>query len=110
MPTPDTLTGPDGLPYAVRLTREEVAGIAGHFHWIPAGRGYLRAHVEKHHPGWTSNDFARVFNSARILVPSQVGGPPRVHKWVVAVWISHDLEWCVESTRLHKPIVSSRNS
>ena len=110
MSTPDTLTGPDGHPYAVRLTREQVAGIAGHFHWIPATRGYLSAYVAREHPGWNSNEFARVFNTARILANSSVGGPPHPHKWLVAVWISSNLEWLVESTRSYRPVHSSRNA
>lgn len=109
MPTPDTLTGPDGNPYAVRLTREQVAGITRHFHWIPASRGYLSAHVSRHHPGWHANDFAKVFTQARVLVNSSIGGPPHPHEWLVAVWISHELEWFVETSRAHRPVFSSRN-
>lgn len=109
MSTRNTLTGPDGRPYAIHLTQEDVAGIVRYFHWIPACRGYLRGYVESHHPGWDPNEFARVFRDAGVLVNSSVGGPPHTRKWLVAVWISSDLEWCVESTRLHKPIVSSRN-
>lgn len=110
MSTLDTLTGPDGLRYAVRLTREQVAGIASHFHWIPACRGYLRDYVVREHPGWDANEFAEVFNNARILVNSSVGGPPHPAKWLVAVWISRDLDWFVETTRAYRPVFSSRNA
>ena len=110
MPTPDTLIGPDGLPYAVRLTHDDVHGITGYFHWIPAGRGHLSAYVSSHFPGWEPNEFAKAFTKSGVLRRPEGGGLPRPHKWLVAIWISHDLEWCVESTRLYRPVVSSRKA
>ena len=109
MTSPNTLTGPDGRRYAIRLDRDQIAGITSHFHWIPASRGYLRDYVSRTHPGWDSNNFATVFNAARILKQSGVGGPPHPHRWVVAVWISADLEWLVETTRQERPTYSSTN-
>ena len=108
MTTPDTLTGPDGFPYALRLTRDDVAGITRHFHWIPACRGYLRDYVGREHPGWDPNEFVQVFNSARILVNSTSGGPPHPARWLTAVWISRDLDWFVETSRSYRPVFSSR--
>lgn len=110
MTAPDTLTGPDGRPYAIRLDRAQVDGISRHFHWIPACRGYLREYVERTHPGWDANEFAKVFTKAGVLRPSGVGGPPHPHDWVVAVWISAGLEWFVETSRQARPAYSSRNA
>lgn len=109
MSTPNTLTGPDGHRYAIRLDRDQVARIMHHFHWIPASRGILHDFVTRTHPGWFPNEFATVFRAADLFVRSGVGGPPKAQPWLVAVWISGNLGWYVETSLQSRPSFSSRN-
>lgn len=108
MTTRNTLTGPDGRRYALRLTRDDALGITRNFHWIAVSRGHLSAHVDRQFPGWDANDFALVFKNAGVLVLSRAGGPPGVKSWVTAVWVAEDLEWCLETTYRMRPVRSSR--
>jgi len=49
-----------------------------------------------------------VFRAADLLVRSGVGGPPKPQPWLVAVWISGNLGWFVETSLQSRPSFSSR--
>lgn len=101
MSSRNTLIGPDGKVYALRLDREQLAEICRHFHWIPVMRGDTGRFVSRTFPGWDSNTFAKVFRENRIVTS---GSPPAVRADVAEVWIASSLECLVVRSRKKRAV------
>lgn len=54
----------------------EMQRLLHHGHWVPVLRGYTRAYVEQHFPGWTWNRLLDVCRSAGIVDPASGGDRP----------------------------------
>lgn len=62
--------------YAEHRTGAEIQNLLHHGHCIPVLRGFTRAHVAEHFPGWTWNGILAVCRAASIVDPQSGGGSP----------------------------------
>lgn len=81
--------------YALTRTREELNDLLRFGHIIPVSRGWTRAYVDEHYPGWTWNGLVGVLRAAGVLV-DRGGSPPCCAPGVRAVWFDSEDGWLVE--------------
>ena len=80
-----------------RRTREELNALLHYGHIIPVSKGWTRAYVNEHFPGWTWNELVRIVRVAGILV-SKGGSPPRCDERVQELHFDSENAWLVEWT------------
>ena len=77
-------------------TRNAVADVLRHGHWIPATRGTTDHFLAEHHPGWQWGDLRAVYQAAGILEPERSGGMLQVRDDVIAIHYDTRRVWLVE--------------
>lgn len=53
--------------YRESCSRDELARLLHHGHWIPVTRGLTQRYVDEHFPGWTWNGLLDVWEAAGVV-------------------------------------------
>jgi hypothetical protein len=69
----------------VRLDGRSAAHFLHHLHWIPAQRGFLRAWVQLHVPGWNADDLSAALKAAGVVEGLGTGAPPKLAEGVTEI-------------------------
>ena len=77
-------------------TRDDVAEVLRHGHWIPATRGITRSFLREHHPGWEWGELKAVYQAAGVIRTERSGGMHQVRDDVVAIHYDTRTFWLVE--------------
>jgi hypothetical protein len=78
-----------------RRTREELNALLHYGHIIPVSKGWTRAFVHEHYPGWTWSGLIKVLSSAEILV-NRGGAPTCCDERVEVFLFDSPDSWLVE--------------
>lgn len=81
--------------YTDRRTRTELNELLRYGHFIPVGKGFTRAYVRQHYPGWEWNDLIRMLQIGGVIV-KQPSGMMKCHPKVTGLRFGGTSRFAVE--------------
>ncbi len=82
-------------PFKHLRRQHEMSNLLHHGHIIPVRRGYHRAHVDRHFPGWTWNALLAILKQAGVM-QGPGGGPLECNPDVRIVFFTDTETWAIE--------------